>query len=87
MERLRRVGTVLRNNWKKSVFLAGVAGYGANWYARKLEVCTVYPGIFLIKKGQPAASFQSDPRERLLKNTNVATRQRFSPTVFRNRDI
>jgi hypothetical protein len=41
MERLRRVGTVLRNNWKKSVFLAGVAGYGANWYARKLEVCTL----------------------------------------------
>ncbi len=41
MERLRRVGTVLRNNWKKSVFLAGVAGYGANWYARKLEVGTL----------------------------------------------
>jgi hypothetical protein len=49
MERLRRVGTVLRNNWKKSVFLAGVAGYGAKWYARKLEVCR-YPRIFLIKK-------------------------------------
>jgi hypothetical protein len=54
MERLRRVGTVLRNNWKKSVFLAGVAGYGANWYARKLEVCTLG---FYIEVGQPGVSF------------------------------
>jgi hypothetical protein len=67
MERLRRVGTVLRNNWKKSVFLAGVAGYGANWYARKLEVCTL--GFY---KEVEAASFQPDPREWLLKNTTAA---------------
>jgi hypothetical protein len=69
MERLRKVGKVLRNNWKKSVFLVGVAGYGANWYARKLEVCTLG---FYKEVGHPAVSFQSDPGERLLKNTNAA---------------
>ncbi len=57
MERLRRVGTVLRNNWKKSVFLVGVAGYGANWYARKLEVCSGSLE-FYIEVSQQAVSFQ-----------------------------
>jgi hypothetical protein len=61
MERLRKVGTVLRNNWKKSVFLAGVAGYGANWYARKLEVGT---RIFLIKKWGSQPHRFSQTRER-----------------------
>jgi hypothetical protein len=60
MERLRRVGTVLRNNWKKSVFLAGVAGYGANWYARKLEVGTL--GFFFYRSVSQSHHF-SQTRE------------------------
>jgi len=37
MERLRKVGTTLRNNWKKSVFVSLVGGYGVNWYNKKLQ--------------------------------------------------
>jgi len=37
MERIRKVGTTLRNNWKKSVFFSLVGGYGLNWYNKKLE--------------------------------------------------
>jgi len=37
MERIRKVGTTLRNNWKKSVFFTLVGGYGAKWYDKKLK--------------------------------------------------
>jgi len=37
MERVRKVGTTLRNNWKKSVFFSLVGGYGLNWYNKKLQ--------------------------------------------------
>ena len=37
MERIRKVGTTLRNNWKKSVFFSLVGGYGLNWYNKKLQ--------------------------------------------------
>jgi len=37
MERIKKVGTTLRNNWKKSVFFSLVGGYGLNWYNKKLE--------------------------------------------------
>lgn len=37
MERIRKVGTALRNNWKKSIFFSAVGGYGLNWYSKKLE--------------------------------------------------
>jgi len=37
MERIRKVGTTLRNNWKKSIFFSLVGGYGLNWYDQKLK--------------------------------------------------
>jgi len=37
MERVRKVGTTLKNNWKKSVVFSLVGGYGLNWYNKKLQ--------------------------------------------------
>jgi hypothetical protein len=70
MERLRRVGTVLRNNWKKSVFLAGVAGYGANWYARKLEVCTLR--FYIYRSGAASRIVSVRPEREASEEYNVA---------------
>ena len=37
MEKIRTVGSTLRNHWKKSVFLTVAGGYGGNWYWKKLQ--------------------------------------------------
>jgi len=37
MERIRKVGTTLRNHWKKSVVFSLVGAYGLNWYNKKLQ--------------------------------------------------
>jgi len=37
MEKARKFVSVIRNNWKKSVFFTIVGGYGANWYNKKLQ--------------------------------------------------
>jgi len=37
MERIRKVGTTLRNNWKKTVFLSAASVYGGKWYLKKQE--------------------------------------------------
>ena len=37
MERIRKVGVTIRNNWKKSIFLSLAGGYGVNWYNKKLK--------------------------------------------------
>ena len=36
MEKARKFVSVIRNNWKKSVFFTAVGGYGINWYNKKL---------------------------------------------------
>jgi len=37
MEKIRKVGSTLRNNWKKTVFIGLVGGYGVKWYSKKLK--------------------------------------------------
>ncbi len=37
MEKIRKVGSTLRNHWKKSVFLTVAGAYGSNWYYKKLQ--------------------------------------------------
>jgi len=37
MQRIRKVGTTIRNNWKKSVFFSLASAYGVKWYMKKLS--------------------------------------------------
>merc|ERR1719348_385009 len=36
MQRAVKIGTTLRNNWKKSIFFSVASVYGVKWYMKKL---------------------------------------------------
>ena len=38
MQRIKRVATTLRNNWKKTVVFSAASAYGVNWNQTRVEV-------------------------------------------------
>ena len=54
MDKLRKIGTTLRNHRKKTVFFSAVGAYGVKWYNKKLE-----DEAFLRNLAQEALSYGS----------------------------